>query len=223
MGVHCSCCWITKAGHAYSAAVYIRQWHSEIVRRRLAGLDYVHTNYGKTKLRSLSCDRLLNQQRHSFKPIKCVWSTTSPVLLPCCPLSLAIIHRNDVWPHLPSLLCFCLPWLCSHIDSTSMARPGLEFWNMFLHDVGVFGMLESIHKLCYLGGKCLESGTDLVWYLSVPLTIVEMNYWLTKIDPAIRIMMGASVGLPAASLCINRRLYQIASIQAVIVTRPEVR
>lgn len=40
---------------------------------------------------------------------------------------------------------------------------------------------------------------------------------------AIRIMMGASVGLPAASLCINRRLYCISSAQAVSITRADVR
>ncbi|KAF7344703.1 Pheromone receptor [Mycena venus] len=38
---------------------------------------------------------------------------------------------------------------------------------------------------------------------------------------SIRIMMGASVGLPAASLCINRRLYHIASVRAVVVTKAE--
>nr|UWI70528.1 pheromone receptor B2 [Pleurotus eryngii] len=40
---------------------------------------------------------------------------------------------------------------------------------------------------------------------------------------SIRILMGASVGIPAASLCINRRLYHIASIQAVSVSRGEKR
>ncbi|KAJ7611055.1 fungal pheromone STE3G-protein-coupled receptor, partial [Mycena polygramma] len=40
---------------------------------------------------------------------------------------------------------------------------------------------------------------------------------------SIRIMMGASVGLPAASLCINRRLYHIASVRAVVVTHAEKR
>ncbi|KAL0952921.1 hypothetical protein HGRIS_007136 [Hohenbuehelia grisea] len=38
-----------------------------------------------------------------------------------------------------------------------------------------------------------------------------------------RILMGSSVGIPAASLCINRRLYHIASVQAVSVTRAEKR
>ncbi|KAJ7711550.1 pheromone A receptor-domain-containing protein [Mycena metata] len=42
-------------------------------------------------------------------------------------------------------------------------------------------------------------------------------------DISIRIMMGASVGLPAASLCINRRLYHIATVQAVVVTKAEKR
>ncbi|KAG6906375.1 hypothetical protein DXG01_014248 [Tephrocybe rancida] len=38
---------------------------------------------------------------------------------------------------------------------------------------------------------------------------------------SIRIMMGASVGLPAASLCINRRLYHIACGQNVSFTRTD--
>ncbi|KAK0219082.1 pheromone receptor Rcb2 B44 [Armillaria fumosa] len=42
-------------------------------------------------------------------------------------------------------------------------------------------------------------------------------------DISIRIMMAASVAIPASSLCINRRLYQIASIRAVSVTRAEKR
>ncbi|KAJ7086817.1 STE3-like pheromone receptor, partial [Mycena belliarum] len=40
---------------------------------------------------------------------------------------------------------------------------------------------------------------------------------------SIRIMMGASVGLPAASLCINRRLYHIASVRAVSISKAEKR
>ncbi|KNZ77956.1 Pheromone B alpha 3 receptor [Termitomyces sp. J132] len=42
-------------------------------------------------------------------------------------------------------------------------------------------------------------------------------------DISIRIMLGASVGLPAASLCINRRLYEISSVQSVAVSRAEKR
>ncbi|KAH9943675.1 pheromone A receptor-domain-containing protein, partial [Amylocystis lapponica] len=41
-------------------------------------------------------------------------------------------------------------------------------------------------------------------------------------DISTRIIIGASVGLPAASLCINRRLYNIARVQTVMVTAAEV-
>ncbi|KAF4588480.1 a-factor receptor [Pleurotus pulmonarius] len=40
---------------------------------------------------------------------------------------------------------------------------------------------------------------------------------------SIRILMGSSVGLPAASLCINRRLYHIANVQAVSISASEKR
>lgn len=46
--------------------------------------------------------------------------------------------------------------------------------------------------------------------------------WVHLNSPATRITIGASVGIPAASLCINRRLYMIARVQAVSVTRAEV-
>ena len=36
-------------------------------------------------------------------------------------------------------------------------------------------------------------------------------------------MLGSSFAIPAASLCINRRLYQIASVQSVTKTRAEKR
>ncbi|KAJ7051652.1 pheromone A receptor-domain-containing protein [Mycena amicta] len=42
-------------------------------------------------------------------------------------------------------------------------------------------------------------------------------------DISIRIIMGSSVGIPAASLCINRRLYKIARVQAVSVSPSEKR
>ncbi|KAJ7223583.1 putative fungal pheromone GPCR, STE3-type [Mycena pura] len=42
-------------------------------------------------------------------------------------------------------------------------------------------------------------------------------------DISIRIMLAASVGTPAASLCISRRLYQIATVQAVGMSKAEKR
>ena len=40
---------------------------------------------------------------------------------------------------------------------------------------------------------------------------------------ATQFMIGSSVAIPAASLCINRRLYQIASVQSVTKSRAEKR
>ncbi|KDQ50562.1 hypothetical protein JAAARDRAFT_141682 [Jaapia argillacea MUCL 33604] len=42
-------------------------------------------------------------------------------------------------------------------------------------------------------------------------------------DISTRLTLGVSVAIPAASLCINRRLYQIAKIHAVVVTRADKR
>ncbi|KAJ7453723.1 pheromone receptor, partial [Mycena latifolia] len=42
-------------------------------------------------------------------------------------------------------------------------------------------------------------------------------------DISIRITMAASVGIPAASLCINRRLYHIASVKSVSISPAEKR
>ncbi|KAH7882764.1 pheromone A receptor-domain-containing protein [Phlebopus sp. FC_14] len=58
---------------------------------------------------------------------------------------------------------------------------------------------------------------SIVWHRSA------INYAPVWCDISIRIMLGASVGIPAASLCINRRLYNIAKVQAVTITRAEKR
>jgi pheromone a factor receptor len=40
---------------------------------------------------------------------------------------------------------------------------------------------------------------------------------------AIRIQVALNVAIPACSLCINRRLYKIANMKAVMITRSEKR
>jgi len=40
---------------------------------------------------------------------------------------------------------------------------------------------------------------------------------------AARFMVGAGIGIPVASLCINRRLYYISRCNSVTVSRKEVR
>ncbi|KAL4061959.1 pheromone A receptor-domain-containing protein [Scleroderma yunnanense] len=58
---------------------------------------------------------------------------------------------------------------------------------------------------------------SVVWHDNV------INWAPVWCDISIRIMLGTSVAIPAASLCINRRLYKIARVHAVTITRAEKR
>ena len=55
--------------------------------------------------------------------------------------------------------------------------------------------------------------------LSLPL---PSCCYIPTAPSATRITIAASVGIPAASMCINQRLYNIAKVQAVMVTKAEV-
>jgi len=48
------------------------------------------------------------------------------------------------------------------------------------------------------------------------------NCYLQSAFPASKIIIGFSVAIPAASLCINRRLYCIAAVRSVTRTKAEV-
>ncbi|KAF8890814.1 putative fungal pheromoneG-protein-coupled receptor [Gymnopilus junonius] len=80
--------------------------------------------------------------------------------------------------------------------------------------------------------QALNSGTSyyIFWSSLACLNLfVNSTIWSgNALNPApfwceisIRIMMAASVGIPASSLCINRRLYHIASLQAASITPAE--
>jgi len=58
---------------------------------------------------------------------------------------------------------------------------------------------------------------------SVIWTGNAINWAPVWCDICTRFMVGSTVAIPAASLCINRRLYHIASVQAVTITRAEKR
>ncbi|KAK0432034.1 pheromone A receptor-domain-containing protein [Armillaria borealis] len=84
------------------------------------------------------------------------------------------------------------------------------------------------HLLAYNSGTC---------YFIMWSSIASLNQFVNSVvwkgnvtnwapiwcDISIRIMIGASVGIPASSLCINRRLYHIANVRAVSITRAEKR
>ncbi|GBE87045.1 Pheromone B alpha 3 receptor [Sparassis crispa] len=65
---------------------------------------------------------------------------------------------------------------------------------------------------------CLNQFINSVVWANTSLNIAPI--WC---DISTRIITGAAVGLPAASLCINRRLYMIARLRATTVTRAEKR
>jgi hypothetical protein len=48
------------------------------------------------------------------------------------------------------------------------------------------------------------------------------NFYLLSAFPASKIIVGLSVAIPAASLCINHRLYCIAAVRSVMRTKAEV-
>lgn len=104
-----------------------------------------------------------------------------------------------------------------------MAPAVLELGDVLLHDMDVPRMLERIHQFRNMGEYRVELGPCLVRYMYVPIYSTPMSAMLTLALSATRIYIGASVGIPAASLCINRRLYKIARMHAVAVTRSEVR
>lgn len=91
---------------------------------------------------------------------------------------------------------------------------------MLLHDLDG-GSLASTNSSTPLFGTTMISIGHLFGATFVS-NIAHVVDFLT-FGVAIRIMLGASVGIPAASLCINRRLYCIAKVHAVTVTKAEVR
>ena len=83
-------------------------------------------------------------------------------------------------------------------------------------------MLEPIHQFRGLEFGRHQQGPSLVRHLYVSLRFCSLDF-AHHSHAAARFMVGSSVAIPAASLCINRRLYQIASVQSVTKTRAEKR
>ena len=49
---------------------------------------------------------------------------------------------------------------------------------------------------------------------------IEASYYFFSVT---RLFYGVTIGIPAASLCINRRLYSIASVRKVTISRADKR
>lgn len=58
--------------------------------------------------------------------------------------------------------------------------------------------------------------------VSTRLVLALCSHYIKSFRLATKFLLGAGVGIPASSLCINRRLYNIASVRVVSVTRQDV-
>ena len=135
----------------------------------------------------------------------------------------------STWAFIGFMLCMIpLPW---HIEGNFIVLkyctlcnvpPSLEHGHLPVHDLDGPGMLEPIHQFRGLEFGRHQQGTSLVRYLYVFLRFCILGV-AHRSHAATQFMIGSAVAIPAASLCINRRLYQIASVQSVTKSRAEKR
>ena len=135
------------------------------------------------------------------------------------PLARAL--HDNVWLDFSSLSSLCWAWFHPSFDPSFMASASLEFRYMLLYDLGLSCLSESVCELYRLARERIRSCTNLVRYMWVNLSLLRA-FLLIFLLSATRIMLAASVGLPASSLAINRRLYRIASIQSVAISLDDV-
>ncbi|EPQ55598.1 STE3-domain-containing protein [Gloeophyllum trabeum ATCC 11539] len=84
------------------------------------------------------------------------------------------------------------------------------------------------HLEAWNTGTCLYMGWTAIQCLNLFINSVvwnnnAINWAPVWCDISSRIYIGSSVAILAASLCINRRLYHISKVEAVVVTRQEKR
>ncbi|KAJ7790722.1 fungal pheromone STE3G-protein-coupled receptor, partial [Mycena leptocephala] len=109
----------------------------------------------------------------------------------------------------------------THSDPTYPLFPIFAFLGFFLPLIPLHWHFQAWNSgtcwyIFWASLSCLNQFVNsIVWAGN---TLNSAPWWC---EISIRIMMGASVGLPAASLCINRRLYHIASVRAVVITKAE--
>ncbi|KAG5730498.1 hypothetical protein E4T56_gene13650, partial [Termitomyces sp. T112] len=116
-----------------------------------------------------------------------------------------------------------------HLEDTTMLDPTYPLYPIFTFTGCVLVLIPlPWHLQAWNSGTCFY----MIWAALACLNqFVNSVVWANNAintapiwcDISIRIMLGASVGLPAASLCINRRLYEISSVQSVAVSRAEKR
>jgi hypothetical protein len=121
---------------------------------------------------------------------------------------------------IPCLSHPCFSELSSSSYTATLASSSMEHRHLLVHDLGSNRLPKSIHKLYHLARQCNRLGSHMVRYM------YAFVYWalcfFAEHIPATRIIVGVAVALPAASLCINRRLYKIAVCQTANVSAAHV-
>lgn len=142
-------------------------------------------------------------------------------LAPLLKLSFAS-HHDLVRQQLSCLPSIFLPGFRARARPSAMAPSSVERWNMSLHDLGWPCVLEPLHKFNRMARKCFEPCAGLVRYLCVSISSFEFSVADFTRHKASRLIVGMAVAIPAASLCINRRLFKIATAQTLMVSRTQV-
>jgi pheromone a factor receptor len=105
----------------------------------------------------------------------------------------------------------------------------LQSWNtgtcLFMAWTGLSCLILSINSMVWNGNAYNHAPVWCDISKASTLILYGGRYILTHhfTIAATRILVGAAVAIPAASLCINRRLYHIACVKSVTHSRAEVR
>ncbi len=148
--------------------------------------------------------------------------------------SIQCLLRTGYFP--PSLLSLSF-WLASLSHGTWNVRGQVSPWNKFDPEYSPFIAAWNVGTCLYMAWtsiSCLNqfinsvvwNGNAINWApVWCDICMLHFGHWycpfLLTSHVASRIIVGASVAIPAASLCINRRLYHIASVKTVTVTPAE--
>ncbi|KDQ50791.1 hypothetical protein JAAARDRAFT_199631 [Jaapia argillacea MUCL 33604] len=107
------------------------------------------------------------------------------------------------------------------VDISNEVFSGFSFVGFLLVSIPFYW-----HAQAWNAGTCLYMGWTAMQCLNAFINSVvwnnnAINWAPVFCDISSKLSVGAGVGLPAASLCINRRLYIISSIQSVTNTRAQ--
>ena len=149
-------------------------------------------------------------------------SWTCPILIQCIPplpllaLSCVAFLFPGIWKVIHTLLFF----FSSELNSSLFS---MEHRHLLIHDMDRSCLPQHVHQLGSLDEYRCWLFSNLVRHLWVLICVHTPGSLLIELSLATKFFIGATVAIPAASLCINRRLYHISSVRSVTITKAEKR